>query len=76
MAAINSLYGINLTSDDYNISAFPTWAGTAGEEHAVTVTAKTGSLIFIGNADITLFIPQAGLDDVVSDTEPDGLTYP
>ena len=75
IAAVNALYAINLTSDDYTIGAFPTWENIPHEEHTVSITAKPGSLIFIGSATVTLFLPQVDLADAISVNTLDGLNY-
>lgn len=49
---INTLFGINLTSDDYNDTAIP--AVVPGVEHSVVVQAKATSYLFIGTVNLVL----------------------
>ncbi|QVD49244.1 hypothetical protein LUCX_174 [Xanthomonas phage vB_XciM_LucasX] len=75
ISAINSLYGINLTSDDYTISEFPTWANVVDEEHTLTITAKADSLIFIDAADVKLFKTKMDLTMAIANNQLNGLIY-
>lgn len=76
VAAINSEYAINLTEDDFEITdTFPEFENVPNEEHSITITAKPGSLVFIGSAEITLFLPQVDLEDALAVNTLDGLTY-
>ncbi|WJJ54982.1 hypothetical protein [Xanthomonas phage RTH11] len=75
IAAINARYKINLTSDDFTATEFPTWELVPNEEHTVTLTAKAGSLIFIGTGVVTLYLPQVALADAIPNNTLSGLTY-
>lgn len=75
VALINAHYKLNLTDDDFTASEFPTWVLEPNEEHAVTITAKAGSLIFIGAGDVVLYLPQVALADAISNNTLNGLTY-
>lgn len=75
VALINARYKINLTAEDFTASAFPTWALEPNEEHAITITAKVGSLIFIGAGDVVLYLPQVALADAIPNNTLSGLTY-
>lgn len=72
---LETRYKIKLTTDDYTVSAFPTFTNVPDEEHAVTFTAKPGSLVWIGSGSITLKLLTVNLADALPANQLDGLTY-
>ncbi|MDH2154119.1 hypothetical protein [Stenotrophomonas sp. GD03657] len=69
IAKINERWGINLTDDDYTMSELPSGNGT------VTITAKPGSLNYIGAGDVRLIASKIPLDVAFPNNVLDGLTY-
>ncbi len=66
---INTRWSINLTDDDYTMSDLPEGNGT------VTVTAKPGSLNYIGSGDVRLIADKIPLADAFPNNVLNGLTY-
>jgi hypothetical protein len=75
IAAINTRYGINLTTDDYTSDNFPVVGAEPGETHAVNITAKAGSLIFIGAGSVNVVRTVVPLADALPVNTLNGLTY-
>jgi len=74
--AINAKYNLLITSDDIEDLVLPAIPTVPGGEATLTLTAKAGSLIFTGTAEITLFVDTVDLEDAVLVTDLDGLHYP
>lgn len=75
VALINARWALNLTADDFTSSAFPTFAGEGGEQHSVTLTAKPGSLTYIGAGEVTLTLAKVDMADAFPNNVLDGYTY-
>lgn len=75
ISAVNARFGLNLQTEDFDASAFPTWEMVPNEQHDVTITAKTGSLIYLGAMTVTLRLPQVDLAVAISANTLNGLNY-
>ena len=58
---INTLYGINLTADDYDDTAIP--VAVPDTEHSIVVQIKTTSYLFVGTANLILGQKSISVDD-------------
>lgn len=73
---INSELGINITADDFNEIALPTFSATPGEEHEVTITFKANSLVWIGTHVLTVRGDDIDINLVIPVDKLSGLNVP
>jgi len=73
---INLAFGINLTAADYIDVELPVFAGDEPHETGqVVLTAKEGSLVWIGSLTLTINANDIELSTVLTNTELNGLVY-
>jgi hypothetical protein len=72
VVTLNERLGVNLTSDDYTDGDVPPYVDTPID---VTVTAKPGSLCYIGSLTVTIKPDLIELSTVITNLDLDGLTY-
>lgn len=75
ISEFNTLYGVNLSTDDFVDGPLPEFTGALGEEHTFQLEAAVGSLAYIGEVTVTVVGNDIDLADVITITELDGLTY-
>lgn len=68
LPAINARFGLQMAVTDIIVEAVV--------NGAVNLKARSTSLVWVGNVDITIIQPDIELDTVIVDTELDGFEYP
>jgi hypothetical protein len=76
IAKLNAELGINITADDFVEADLPTFVGTPGEERPVTITFSADSLVWAGNATITVRGEDVNISTLITNVRLSGLNAP